>query len=274
MPLAFHSDRREKYRQQRLNAERYIVPFVEEALGPLAGKRVLEIGCGEGGVLQPFVDRGCACVGVDLLEGKLEYARALVETDGAGTVDFVAADVYALVDEPGYAHAFDLVILKDTIEHIHGQDRLLAHLPRFLAPGGAVFVAFPPWRMPYGGHQQMADTRLGKLPYYHLLPRRFYDRVLQLLGENEGRRASLLEIHDTRLSIRRFEALLGRLGYRTLRRRFYLINPIYEYKFGLKPVEQVPLLRSLPGLRDFVTTTCYYLVQPRTAAEEKAATGA
>jgi len=73
----------------------------------------------------------------------------------------------------------------------------------------------------------------------------------------------MFEGEDTRLSIHRFERLLDQTGYRTLRRQFYLINPIYAYKFGLKPFKQIPAIAALPWVRDFVTTTCYYLVQPK-----------
>jgi SAM-dependent methyltransferase len=262
MPLAFHLDRSVKFRQQHLNARDHIVPYVEEVLD-LGGKRVLEIGCGEGGVLQAFLDRGCRCVGVDLSAAKIEFANDHMAAEvEAGRIEFVSRDVYDADVRERFHRAFDLLILKDTIEHIYDHERLLRLIRDFLSPGGVLFVAFPPWRMPFGGHQQMAGSRLAKLPYYHMLPRPVYRGLLRAFGETDEQVGVLMEIVDTRLSIRRFETLIGRCGYRTLRRRFYLINPIYEHKFGLKPVRQLPVLRSLPWIRDFVTTTCYYLIQP------------
>jgi hypothetical protein len=48
----------------------------------------------------------------------------------------------------------------------------------------------------------------------------------------------------------------------------YFINPIYEHKFGLKTREQFGFIKALPWVRDFFTTSCYYLLkkkQPQTA---------
>jgi 2-polyprenyl-3-methyl-5-hydroxy-6-metoxy-1,4-benzoquinol methylase len=63
-------------------------------------------------------------------------------------------------------------LLKDVIEHIHDQPKLIAWMKSYLAPNGTIFFGFPPWQMPFGGHQQLCRNKvLAKLPYYHLLPR-------------------------------------------------------------------------------------------------------
>ena len=262
MPLAFHSDRAEKFEQQHRNARHYILPFIEE-VRPVDGTEVLEIGCGEGGILKAFLERGCRCTGVDLSAAKIEFAREYLRAEiDERRISFIAQDIYDPEVGASLTDRFDLIVVKDTIEHIYGHERFLGQMRSFLREGGVVFLGFPPWRMPYGGHQQMADTTIGKLPYYHLLPRPLYRRLLKAFGESESRVEVLMEIVDTRLSIRDFEVLVRGTGYRVRHRRFYLINPIYEYKFGLKPVRQLPLLRNVPWVRDFVTTTCYYVVEP------------
>jgi hypothetical protein len=123
-----------------------------------------------------------------------------------------------------------------------------------------MFFAFPPWRMPFGGHQQTAVTKKGKRPWMHLLSRAGYEKYLRNAGESEGTIDSLMEIHDTRISIGRFEKILNSNNYKVVRKRFYLINPIYRFKFKLTPREQFPILKSIPWLRDFYTTTSYYLL--------------
>lgn len=262
MPLAYHADAGQKYDQQVENAHAYILPFIEDVV-PIEGKRVLEIGCGEAGILKAFLEHGCTCVGVDLASNKIAYAReALAEPIAEGRLRLIDGDVYDAVVGAELGGGFDIVLMKDTIEHIYGHYEIMARVRDFLAPGGVLFVGFPPWRMPFGGHQQMTDSKLGKLPYYHLLPRPAYRALLRLFGESEQRIEGLMEIVDTRLSIHDFEDLARRAGYRIIRRRLYLVNPIYRYKFGLTPRAQLPGLRSVPWLRDFVTTTCYYLVQP------------
>ena len=44
------------------------------------------------------------------------------------------------------------------------------------------------------------------------------------------------------------------------KRTFYLVNPNYEAKFGLKPRTQSRLISSIPYLRNFLITTNYYLI--------------
>jgi hypothetical protein len=116
--------------------------------------------------------------------------------------------------------------------------------------------------MPFGGHQQIAASRFARVPYYHLLPRSLYTGVLRALRESDRTIEELLEIRDTRISISDFERLVDREGFEVAKRQFYLINPIYRYKFGLRPRKQLKLFEGIPGLRDFVTTTCYYLIKP------------
>ena len=44
-------------------------------------------------------------------------------------------------------------------------------------------------------------------------------------------------------------------------KRHYLINPIYKYKFGWQPKEQVWLIKQIPFIRNFFTTCVYYIIR-------------
>jgi hypothetical protein len=43
--------------------------------------------------------------------------------------------------------------------------------------------------------------------------------------------------------------------------KHFLLNPIYEYKFGLKPRVQFSIIKAIPYFRDFLTTCVFYLVR-------------
>jgi hypothetical protein len=125
-----------------------------------------------------------------------------------------------------------------------------------------VFFAFPPWYMPFGGHQQICRSKwLSKLPYYHLLPMRLYQQVLRWGGERAQTIQELREIKETGISIERFERILRKHNYGVLQRKIFLINPIYQYKFGWAPRSQSTWLSRLPYLRDFFSTAVYFLVR-------------
>jgi SAM-dependent methyltransferase len=262
MPHEFHRDTDLYFDQQRENALGSIVPFVAPHVGLGPETRVLEIGCGAGGVLAAFAASGARVTGVDLHGPSIEYARRRFEAvaDGAAW-SFDLRDIYevapAELDGP-----FDLVVMKDTIEHIHDQRRLFDRLGAFLAPAGRLFLAFPPWRMPFGGHQQICDNRvLMHLPYVHLLPRRAYARLLQRAGESRETIGALLEIKETGIGIDRLERIAGAAGYRIADRRLYLVNPMYRYRYGIGERVQPDPVARVAGLRDLVTTSAYYVLE-------------
>lgn len=156
-----------------------------------------------------------------------------------------------------------MIILKDVIEHIHDQAKFINMLKDFLKPEGMVFFAFPPWYMPFGGHQQVANGKLSKLPYLHLLPYGMYKKVLGWFGESQQKVDNLMEIRDTGITIERFEGILKKENYQIHKKQFWLFNPIYKYKFNLKARKQNGLFASIPFIRNFVTTCVYYLVGVR-----------
>lgn len=256
----FHADRKRYFDIQALNSAKYIVPFIESHFKPNAGCRVLEIGCGEGGVLKPFLEKGAICVGVEFDRLRVENGEHwLSEEIGKGLLSFVVKDIYdASVESLG--GKFDLIILKDVIEHIHDQSRLLGRLKEFLNPQGIIFFGFPPWQMPFGGHQQLCKNVLSKVPYFHLLPTTLYKGVLKLFKEPAYVINDLLEIKETGISIERFEKIVKKNGYKTVAKISYLFNPIYEYKFNVKPRKQNPFISKIPLLRDLVTTCMYYII--------------
>ena len=170
MAFHFHKNRDLYIRQQRANAAEFLIPFIEEALPIVEGMHVMEIGCGEGGVLKAFLDRGCQGVGIELLKGKAERARDTLKAEiSSGQAIVMNKNIYDIDVAADFSSLFDLIILKDVIEHIHDQDAILSRLRDFLRPGGHIFFGFPPWQMPFGGHQQvLAHRLLSRTPYFHL----------------------------------------------------------------------------------------------------------
>jgi SAM-dependent methyltransferase len=222
--------------------------------------RVLEIGAGEGGVLRAFTERGCKAVGVELDPLRVEWACGFLwEEIGRGQLFYVEKDIYKtdLINE--LKGGFDIILLKDVIEHIHDQPKLFRLLHTLLNPGGVIFFGFPPWQMPFGGHQQIAHSFLSRLPYIHLLPRPLYKGLLKLNNEPVD---ELLEIRQTRISIEKFESICYDTGYQILHQLHFLINPIYQWKFGWKVRKQFTWLSKIPWLRNYFTTCVYYLIQP------------
>lgn len=263
MALEHHSNHKLRFQQQVDNAANYVLPFIEQSLLVAPGLNVLEIGCGEGGVLKPFFDRGCNCIGVDLDQMRIDLAQEFLNEEmKTGRMLIMNKNVYDDDFKTPYHEYFDLIILKDVIEHIHNQEAFMPFMKTLLKPGGHIFFGFPPWQMPFGGHQQIAQKKwTSKLPYYHLLPMGIYKALLNMAGENQQTIDSLVDVKETGISIERFERITRASGYAVVQRQWYLFNPIYIYKFGLKPRKQYFLFGAIPYLRNYLTTCAYYLVQ-------------
>lgn len=263
----FHADRKRYFDIQVLNAEKYVIPFIEEKFPLKPGMRVLEIGCGEGGVLKAFINKGCNGVGVELDAPRIGDAQKFLPEDiAAGRLRFVIKDIYQVDMEKDFNGLFDIIVLKDVIEHIHDQPKLIGWMKKFLKPGGIVFFGFPPWYMPFGGHQQICRSTISRLPYIHLLPKRIYRWILKSKKENVD---EMMEIRETGISIERFEKISNEEGYKLFHVRHYLLNPIYEWKFGWKPKRQSSIIKAIPFLRNFFTTCVYYIIQPTTNNNSK-----
>ncbi len=258
MTLTHHKEPRLRYEQQYLTAKNYILPWIASYKRLSPDIQVLDIGCGEGGVLRAFGEIGCTGVGIDLNPHAIELARAFTQTEGLHTrVRFQIQNVYDLDPK----EAFDVIIFKDSIEHIPNQAQVLAQVRRYLKPDGLVFLGFPPWLMPFGGHQQVLPSRFWAfLPYYHLLPRVVYRACLRWATRDAAMIAELLQLKTLGLLTHRFESMARQAGYRLVARELWLISPIYRYKFGIRPMKQGKWIAKIPYIRDFISTAAYYLL--------------
>lgn len=262
MALKQHLNDQVRFDQQVDNSLSYVLPFIEQTQPITSDTTVFEVGTAEGGVLLPFLRRGCTCVGVDLAPERIDLAKEFLAREvAAGKITLLCQNIFDENFLLRFKGAFDIIILKDVIEHVPDQAHFVPYLKNFLKPGGQIFFGFPPWYMPFGGHQQICRVKwLSVLPYYHILPRFLYKGLLKLGGEHPIVIKELMEIKDTQITIERFERIVKKSGLKVLHKQHYLINPIYKYKFGLQPRNQWQPITWLPYVRDFVTTCVYYTV--------------
>ncbi|MCR5856515.1 methyltransferase domain-containing protein [Mesorhizobium sp. J428] len=113
------------------------------------GKRVLDIGCGSGGIaVHIFRNHGAAHVtGFDIEEPVIRHAIDRAATCGlANVVEFVQAPPGAL---PFANESFDVVFSKDALLHVPDKDAIFAEIFRVLKPGGT--IAASNWMISHDG---------------------------------------------------------------------------------------------------------------------------
>lgn len=113
-------------------------------LGPVSGRRVLEVGCGAAAAARWLATQGATVVAVDLSAGMLRHARAAADRSGVA-VPLVQCDALCLPSRDG---AFDIAFTAfGAVPFVDDSAQLMAEVFRVLRPGGRwVFSATHPMR--------------------------------------------------------------------------------------------------------------------------------
>jgi 2-polyprenyl-6-hydroxyphenyl methylase/3-demethylubiquinone-9 3-methyltransferase len=107
------------------------------SLRPLAGLRVLDIGCGGGILSEPLARIGAAMTGIDPAEDSIGAARAHAEAQGLA-IDYRATTVEELGRT---ARNFDAVLAMEVVEHVPDVAAFVAAAASLVRPGGLMVAA-------------------------------------------------------------------------------------------------------------------------------------
>jgi 2-polyprenyl-6-hydroxyphenyl methylase/3-demethylubiquinone-9 3-methyltransferase len=113
------------------------IDYIEARAG-LAGRRVLDVGCGGGLASEAMARRGAEVTGIDMAGGPLDVAR-LHALEAGVKVDYRLASAGQLAVEcPG---SFDVVTCLEMLEHVPRPSGIVASLARLVRPGGHVICS-------------------------------------------------------------------------------------------------------------------------------------
>lgn len=165
--------------------DEFLTRFDPSILPALAGKQVLDFGCGYGGKAVELASRVPTAVvtGVDQHQKKMDRGTEYAARRGVPSARFVLCtqDHIPLDDA-----SIDAVVCHDVMEHVHRPDVTLSEMARVLRPGGRAYIVFPPYVGPVSHHLDFITTA----PFVHWFfsPDTIMDTVNLLLGTEYGRR--------------------------------------------------------------------------------------
>ena len=104
----------------------------------IAGKNVLDIGCGGGILAESMAARGACVTGIDLSEEALTVARLhLLETGREVSYQQISAEEHAAAHPAGY----DVVTCMEMLEHVPDPASIVRSAATLVKPGGQVFFS-------------------------------------------------------------------------------------------------------------------------------------
>ena len=112
--------------------------WINRMSGGLAGKRVVDVGCGGGILSEALAVQGAIVLGIDLGEKALGVAK-LHKLESGAPVDYRLVSAEALAAES--PAAFDVVTCMEMLEHVPDPAQVIAACGRLAKPGGFVVVS-------------------------------------------------------------------------------------------------------------------------------------
>jgi len=107
-------------------------------LAPLAGKRVLDVGCGGGILSEAMARRGASVTGIDLSDKPLKVAELhLLESGLSVSYEKISAEDLAAT----HAGTFDVVTCMELLEHVPDPASTVAACAALAKPGGRVLFS-------------------------------------------------------------------------------------------------------------------------------------
>ena len=239
-------------------AREVLVPYLRRYGAFADGMSVCEIGCGEGGVLMAFEGSASELYGTDIDVGRLRAGEEVAQRLGLSNISFSEHNIVTQEPPAEWREKFDLIILRDVIEHLDSAEAALRNIRLAMKPGGHLFVTFPPYNSPFGGHQQLLQNFWGKIPYMHLLPDFLFRPMIA-----SGAKVNIEEVErlrEIRLSPKKFLSAARSSKYTLVREEYYLLRPVFKMKFGLPAIRLTPL-KSIPGIKEIFSLEAAYLLR-------------
>lgn len=235
-----------------------VVPYLRKLSVFKPGDKVMEIGSAEAGVLAAFVEEGAVnALATDIAHNRLNMGKKISSFLDL-PIEFKFHDILNEPVSPNWKQQADLLILRDVIEHLDDTALALKKIKEFIKPGGYLYVTFPPYYSPFGGHQHNLKNFWGKFPYIHFFPDVIFNKLIA-----SGRKADVAEVkrlRNIRMTPKKILTAAEQNGYSLFKKDYYLLRPVFKMKFGLPAIKITPM-SALPFVKNLFTLEASYVLK-------------
>jgi 2-polyprenyl-6-hydroxyphenyl methylase/3-demethylubiquinone-9 3-methyltransferase len=112
--------------------------WIDERVG-LAGKRVLDVGCGGGILAESMAKRGAEVLGIDMGAAPLAVAQLHAQQTGVKNISYQQIPVEQLAEQQ--PHSFDVVTCMEMLEHVPDPAAIIQACQRLVKADGHVFFS-------------------------------------------------------------------------------------------------------------------------------------
>jgi len=231
--------------EQKEYTTKYLLPYLQKQISNFHQLNVLEVGCAEGGLLDALQEIGINCTGIEISEERIRIAKTK-----NSSIDIIHGDISDSNLTVNIPDQYDVVIMREVIEHIENKYSAFKNLNSLLKENGYLFVSFPPKYSPFAGHQQIAQSFLKVVPYLHLLPTPLLKVISRSLNEKQEYVDEIKLHYKTGMSIEQFELLCMLNNFKPIIKELFVFRPIYSYRYGI-PKLKVPNIRGFKEIYTF-----------------------
>lgn len=238
--------------EQKQHTTTYLLPYFRKHIPHFDQMKILEVGCAEGGFLDELHRLKIHAVGLELEAGRVGLAKEKNPHLRILVGDITDSRIADIIGE-----TFDVIVLRDVIEHIPDREAAFSNINKLLNKKGYLYITFPPKYSGFAGHQQNGRSLLRRIPYLHLLPGWCLRGLGKLFKEKEPLISSIILNFRHGLTIRAFEKYCLKFRLKPVVKELFLFRPIYKIRFHLSP-RKFP---NVPVIREFLAFGCEYLLQ-------------